>query len=297
MNDHVSVVIPCHGQAHFLPDALASLAAQTRPPDEVVVIDDGSPDDVAGAAAGFERVRVVHQENRGLSGARNRGIVEISGGFVVFLAAADRLLPHAVETNLRELRAHPDAAFSWGFNRSIDESGDRDRWPPTSFEGVPTYARLLETNVVGGPVGVMFRRLMLIEAGGFRTDLPAAEDYECYLRLARTHPFVCAREVIGEYRVHGENRSGNLPLMYDAVRTVLRDEEPYVRHDRELRAALARGRRDARLRYDARGRIERLADEVAAKRWGAAVTSALGLLVRYPKLFLTTVGRRLSRRR
>ena len=89
----VSVVIPCYRQAHFLPDAIESVLAQTYPHFEIIVVDDGSPDDTRAVAGRYPGVRCLRQRNRGLSAARNAGLAASIGTYVVFLDADDRLTP------------------------------------------------------------------------------------------------------------------------------------------------------------------------------------------------------------
>src|SRR5215211_9350661 len=96
----VSVVIPCYNQAHFLGEAIESVLSQSYRNFEILVVDDGSTDNTSEVASRYERVRIVRQENRGLSGARNRGLREAKGEYVVFLDADDRLLPGALEASL-----------------------------------------------------------------------------------------------------------------------------------------------------------------------------------------------------
>jgi glycosyltransferase involved in cell wall biosynthesis len=100
----VSVVIPCYNQARFLGEAIESVLSQSYRAFEVVVVDDGSTDNTsevvaryAGADAG---VRLIRQENRGLAGARNRGLAEAEGEYVVFLDSDDRLLPDALQVGV-----------------------------------------------------------------------------------------------------------------------------------------------------------------------------------------------------
>ena len=89
----VSVIIPCYRQAHFLADALRSAVAQTHRPLEIIVVDDGSPDDVAAVTAQFPTVRLVRQPNRGLAAARNAGLRASSGDYVAFLDDDDTFFP------------------------------------------------------------------------------------------------------------------------------------------------------------------------------------------------------------
>src|ERR671916_3003782 len=106
----VSVVIPCYNQAHFLGEAIESVLSQTYEEFELIVVDDGSKDDTEELASSYAaedaRVRLIRQQNRGLAGARNRGLSESSGEYVVFLDSDDRLLEEALAVGVGELQAH-----------------------------------------------------------------------------------------------------------------------------------------------------------------------------------------------
>ncbi len=119
----VSVVIPCYNQAHFLGEAIESVLAQSYPHLEIVVVDDGSPDNTEEVAARYPGVRYVRQENQGLAAARNTGLRHSRGDYLVFLDADDRLLPEAVEAGLEHLHAHPECAFAFGKWRLIAVDG------------------------------------------------------------------------------------------------------------------------------------------------------------------------------
>src|SRR5919112_291203 len=119
----VSVVIPCYNQAHFLGEAIESVLAQSYPNFEIIVVDDGSTDDTSEVAGRYPKVRLVRQENQGLSGARNAGLARSEGEYVVFLDADDRLLPEALETGLEYLDAHSECAFASGRYRFIGGDG------------------------------------------------------------------------------------------------------------------------------------------------------------------------------
>jgi glycosyltransferase involved in cell wall biosynthesis len=291
----IAVVLPCYGQAHFLPEALESVRAQTLAPAEIVVVDDGSPDDVAGAAAGFENVRVVRQENRGLSGARNRGLAETTAPFVLFLDSDDTLRPHALETLRAWMTDHPDAALAWGFNQPWHDDGRALEWGPTTFEGVADYAALLEENVVGAPLGVLFRRTPLEAVGGFAEDMPACEDREIYLRIARSHPIGCVGALVADYRHHGSNMSRNHELMHASAREALRRQEPWVRGDARLEAALARGLRLVDRRWGYPAAVSRMKRAIDEGRWGQAAGEAIRIATRFPGPLIRALGGRFRR--
>ena len=87
------MVIPCFRQAHFLSEAIESVLAQDHGSVEIVVVDDGSPDNVGEVAARYPGVKYLRRVNGGLATARNAGLREASGEFLLFLDADDRLLP------------------------------------------------------------------------------------------------------------------------------------------------------------------------------------------------------------
>src|SRR5919112_554735 len=103
----VSVIIPCYNHAHYLDQAIESVLNQSYRNFEIIVVDDGSTDETSVVASRYERVRLFQQENQGLSGARNRGLGEAKGEYVVFLDADDRLVPGALEAGLWGFEAPP----------------------------------------------------------------------------------------------------------------------------------------------------------------------------------------------
>lgn len=110
----VSVVIPVYRQAHYLAAAIASLLAQTLQDFEIIVVDDGSPDDVPGAlarASADPRIKLVRQENKGLAGARNSGFAAATGDFLSFLDADDTYEPQKLEKQVHLLESSPDLGW------------------------------------------------------------------------------------------------------------------------------------------------------------------------------------------
>jgi len=110
----VSVIIPCYNQAHFLSDSVESALSQTYPRSETVVVDDGSPDNIAEVVGRYPGIGFVRQENRGLAEARNSGFRASKGEYVLFLDADDRLMPTAIESHLSCFAEHPQAGFVVG---------------------------------------------------------------------------------------------------------------------------------------------------------------------------------------
>jgi glycosyltransferase involved in cell wall biosynthesis len=238
-----SVVIPCFGQAHFLGEAIESVLAQTYPHLEVLVVDDSSPDNAAAIAARYPGVRCLRCENAGMAGARNFGIRNTSGDLLVFLDSDDRLTPTAVETAVKLLREHPEAAAVGGRFRRIAQDGT----PIETFEQPVVqrdhYARLMTENWAGFPARSVYRRAVFEHVKGFDSDLDAAADFGLNLEIARQFPFWSHGELVAEHRTHGENSSGDAGRMLAQSLAAVRRQRRHTREDPELRSAYKAARR------------------------------------------------------
>lgn len=110
----VSIIIPAYNHAVALPKCLAHVFAQTYQNSEVIVVDDGSTDDVRAAIAPFlEKVKLVRQENAGSNFARNRGWREATGEFLLFCDADVVMRADMLEKMIAALRTHPEASFAY----------------------------------------------------------------------------------------------------------------------------------------------------------------------------------------
>jgi glycosyltransferase involved in cell wall biosynthesis len=170
----VSVVIPCYNQARFLGEAIQSVLCQGYTDLEIIVVDDGSNDGTEEVASGYARedprVRLIKQENRGLAAARNRGLAEAGGEYVVFLDSDDRLVSGALGVGVRELEAHPGCAFVSGICRKITADGSIvPGWEQFRVRDDP-YLELLRSCPVYVPA-VMYRRFVFEAVGNFDTSL------------------------------------------------------------------------------------------------------------------------------
>jgi len=239
----VSVVIPCYGQAAYLEEAIESVLAQTYAQVEIVVVDDGSPDNAARVAARFPWVRCVRQANAGLAAARNAGIRESEGELLVFLDADDRLLPRALEVGVEELRAHPEAAFAFGRYRRVSSDGRQLENDDQPRPDADPYSVFLRYNYAGIPATGIFRRSALEEAGNFDETLPGAEDYDLGLRLSRLHAVRPYEQEVAEYRVHGSSMSQDAGAMLAMTQQALRRQRRHVRRDPERRRAYREGQK------------------------------------------------------
>lgn len=110
----ISVIIPCYQDSGSIARCLDSILGQTIKDVEIVVVDDGSTDEIMSALQPYaERINIIRQENRGGNAARNRGFAASSGEFVMFCDADMRLRPDALEKLLATLSAHPEATWAY----------------------------------------------------------------------------------------------------------------------------------------------------------------------------------------
>jgi glycosyltransferase involved in cell wall biosynthesis len=244
----VSVIVPCYNGAAFLEEALRSALAQSYPEVEVVVVDDGSTDSSAEIARRFP-VRYIRQENRGLSEARNAGIRESKGTYLVFLDADDRLKPRAIETGLDALALRPHCALTVGDHVFI--AADSSYLADSNKERQLHchYEALLKSNFIEMIASVLFRRSIFDEVGGFDATLRVAEDYELYLRIARGWPICCHAAIVAEYRMHGTNTSRDSELMLTTTLQVLKSQARYLDNDPGRLIAFHQGVRSWRKQY------------------------------------------------
>ncbi|HEY4099316.1 MAG TPA: glycosyltransferase [Gemmatimonadales bacterium] len=282
------MVIPCYAQAHFIADALESVFRQTVPAADVVVVNDGAPDTALleqVIAPYRDRIIYVRQENRGLSAARNAGLTRTRGEFLIFLDADDRLLPNAIASGAAALESSPRCGLVWGLRHVIDASGTRMRFDAGRISDTERYIDLLRTNIVGPPVGVMWRRSTLLTVGGFAEDLRCGEDYDAYLAIAWVSEIRCHGETVADYRLHNANMSSNHLRMLAAVGEVYTRQARRIGADRAMRRALRAGWSDIHYRYVWLPLLDLLHRyTLERKAWRAALLSAR-LLCRYPLRF------------
>lgn len=175
----LSVVIPAHDAETTLPNAIRSALAQTVLPDEVVVVDDGSVDGTAAAAARFgPPVRVIHQDRQGPSAARNAGVAASGGEWVAFLDADDEWHPAKLERQL-EAAGEGIALVATDWSRALTVGAPPAALPRTAI----TTTRILLLNRFQTSTVLLSRRAF-DAAGGFDPSLDGVEDWDMWLRAS-----------------------------------------------------------------------------------------------------------------
>jgi glycosyltransferase involved in cell wall biosynthesis len=212
----VSVVMPAYNVAWCVRRAIDSALAQSLPEREVIVVDDGSTDDTAAVLASYgDRIRVIHQQNAGMSAARNVGIRAAQGSLIAFLDADDYWLPHKLALQVELMRSHPDIGFCSTAARVENPQGELlNVWGCPGVSGDVLRVLFAENAAIaGGCSAVMVRRELLDRAGLFDESLRGFEDPDLWIRLAAVSGYACIDEplVVILRREHSVSRNlGNM---------------------------------------------------------------------------------------
>jgi glycosyltransferase involved in cell wall biosynthesis len=204
----VSVIVPTYNRAAVLPRALDSVLGQSGPDREVVVVDDGSTDDTRAVVERFGVQYVRLERNRGVSGARNRGLDATSGEYVLLLDSDDALADGALAALYRRLRAEDDACcgLSAGYRRL---SGGLVTDVVRFEDRTVSLADLSAGSVSGGwgASGTLYRRALFEDIGRFDETLGKGEDFDLFVRaLAAGYRF----RYIGDVLLSVYDREDNI---------------------------------------------------------------------------------------
>jgi glycosyltransferase involved in cell wall biosynthesis len=194
----VSVVIPTFNRAHKVVRAIRSVFYQTFTDYETIVVDDGSTDETKTAVSQFENriTYLAHRSNRGVSAARNTGILRSNAPFIAFLDSDDYWLPDKLAAQVEFFTHNPQALASqteeiWiRKGRRVNPKKNHLKTSGDIFE--PSLKLCLVS-----PSAVMLKRSLVEKVGLFDENLPACEDYDLWLRIACHHPiYLIAKQLV-----------------------------------------------------------------------------------------------------
>jgi glycosyltransferase involved in cell wall biosynthesis len=238
----VAVVITVYNGEEYVAEALTSILGQTRPPDEVIVVDDGSTDGTQRQLERFaDDIRVIAQANQGHAGALNRGYAEARCDYIGKCDADDIWEPDKLSRQVQALVDHPDidVAFSGARNFGLAD----DEWVPAPGEGLLLDARelvraLYRTNIVCA-TSTVIRRETFERLGPFDASVPC-EDYDYWLRaLAAGAVFFYDPRVLVRCRKHALGATHNLLRMRRGAHLVRQRHAELVADERLVRGVLA----------------------------------------------------------
>lgn len=200
----VTVIIPTYNRVRFLIPAIESVLAQTHPSVEVVVVDDASTDDTPArvAALGSPRVRYFRQANAGVSIARNRGIENARGRYLMFLDDDDLLADDAVSHLVEVLEGMPDIGIAYGDCMFMESDGTRiphqRGLPPASGD---LFRKILLKQTTPIIITWCVRREVFDTVGRFQ-DCKVSEDFDMLIRMSARYRFHAIDRVVAYHRSH-----------------------------------------------------------------------------------------------
>ena len=196
----ISVVIPAYNIEQYIERAINSVLAQTRPADEILVVDDGSKDATAEKVKAYgDKVRYIYQDNRGLSGARNTGIRESNYDWVAFLDGDDEWLPDYLRLQTTILEQNPELKWSTGNfvcclceedrrGAHIDPKKAKQRLGGRPYAS--NYFESLTCGLTGNADTTVIYKQIFQEVGFFNEQQAFAEDHEMWWRIAFQYPSI-----------------------------------------------------------------------------------------------------------
>lgn len=220
----VTVIIPAYNAMEYLPETLENVLQQTLRDFEVVIVNDGSSDNIESwfsANVKDPRVRLISQENKGISAARNTGIRSTSCPYIAFLDADDLWEKDKLEVQTRVLDSDRKAGLVYTWVAYIDSQGNpTGRVKKNCSEGM-VWSSLLTHNIVECGSVALVRRECFEKVGLFDESLRSIEDLDMWLRLAKHYPFRAIAKPLVYYRQHTSSLSKNLPVMESCYKRVL----------------------------------------------------------------------------
>ena len=212
----VSVIIPNYNYADYLPETINSVLGQGYPGTEIIVVDDGSQDDSENVIRSYgERVRLIKQNNQGVSAARNRGVQESTGELVAFLDADDVWLPNKLERQVQRILDDPAIGLVHCGLEEVDSSGHLVGVLLDGMEGSVSREMLLfnRSVILGAGSTALVPRATFDAVGGFDTRLSTSADWDFCYRVAFRQRVAFVPEALVRYRTHGANMHSNIKVM------------------------------------------------------------------------------------
>jgi glycosyltransferase involved in cell wall biosynthesis len=293
----VSVVIPTNRGGPYLAAAVGSLRAQSVAPDEVILVDDGSPSPGLAEIARELDVQYLRKDAGGISSARNVGVAHATGTWIAFLDDDDLWHPDRLSAQLAALALDSDAIASFTGGEYIDAEG-RTFGEPWGAPGASSSDML--TGRVASPriTTLLVRRDAYLAVGGCRTRMEPSEDNDLIARLLLQGTFVGVDRALVSYRRHAANVTRRSLAGRRAGRRSIREMMRAAKRDGDTQRLAVLGAR--RRSFVMNAADQNLGDLITAARdreVGYAVRVAAWGIFTLPSASLRAVGRRRKGRR
>ena len=205
---NISVVIPTYNRALLLERAIESVLAQSRPANEIIVVDDGSTDDTQQLiGTQYSQIHYIQQANKGVSSARNAGIITATCDWICLLDSDDSWRPEKLAKQSQALTDNPDYLIchtneTWYRNGNVLNQGKKHE-----KRGGYIFQHCLPLCAIS-PSSVIINKQLFDEIGLFDENLPACEDYDMWLRICAQYPILFLDEALtNKYGGHEDQLS------------------------------------------------------------------------------------------
>ncbi|TXD51435.1 glycosyltransferase family 2 protein [Polaribacter sp. IC063] len=215
-----SVVIPLYNKELSVSNTIQSVLNQTIQDFEIVIVNDGSTDQSVKAVGSFndKRIRLIHQENQGVSAARNKGVEEAKQEWVAFLDGDDLWTTNHLEEITKMMQVFPQekvyvTSFTFSDNRPMYKHSRKN----SIFKINDYFKEAIEENLMWTSI-VVAHKTCFEKSGMFNIKLNRGEDLDLWVRIARYHSIIKSNMITATYRINAENRStSNFNLMRSNV--------------------------------------------------------------------------------
>jgi len=203
----VSVIIPAYNAMNYLPQTLKSVLKQTFTDFEILIINDGSSDDIVEWASQISdsRVKLISQINQGVSAARNTGIRNAQGEYIAFIDADDLWEPTKLEKQVNCLEANPVVGLVYTWTAFIDQFGQPTGVSKVSHAEGNVWEKIVIQDMISPGGSAMVRTECFDKVGLFDVELRIGEDRDMWTRIAAICPFAVIKEFLTLYRRHSQN--------------------------------------------------------------------------------------------
>jgi glycosyltransferase involved in cell wall biosynthesis len=220
----VSVILPCYNGSRWISQSIESVLAQTYKDFELIIVDDRSTDNSREIISSYlydERVHYIYQENRGFSGALNRGIRESRGAFIGFIGQDDLYMPNKLQVQVKYFNEHKDADLIHSNYCSVDSSGRIIRVRDIKIPRFSSKEKLIEYLFINNFIGfetALVKRRCFDKVGLFDERMVGFSDHDMWLRIAGEFNIAYIDLILVKKREH------ELQFSKTAVEKCLRDE-------------------------------------------------------------------------
>ena len=212
----ISILIPAYNAEKYISETITSVLNQTYSKFELIVVDDGSTDNTAKITENFcdndTRVKLVKQNNAGVSVARNTAFSISKGEYISYLDADDIWEPFNLELWLKKFSEDLELGIVHSDCGSIDENSNKLDYFYNGKEGYIIDELLLGGQLINGTSGSLIKREIIEHEGGYDSELSTCADQEFFFRIAKKNKVGRVSVVTWYYRFHSNNMHSNLEL-------------------------------------------------------------------------------------